>query len=92
MHSPNFGLMGPSLLRANVLSELKSIQFLELQVHDNLKHRLDVIPDLGLSTSFGGYVTLHGVRRILSSILLQIECMFPLKMASMTSMGLLVNL
>lgn len=52
--------MGPSLLRANVLSELKSIQFLELQVHDNLKHRLDVIPDLGLSTSFGGYVTLHG--------------------------------
>ena len=38
--------MGPSLLRTNVLSELKSIQFLELQVHDNLKHKLDVIPDL----------------------------------------------
>ena len=38
----------------------KSIQFLELQVHDILKHKLDVIPDLCVSTTFGGYVTLHG--------------------------------
>lgn len=60
MHSPNFGLMGPSLLRTNVLSELNSVQFLELQVHDNLKHKLDAIPALDVSTTFGGHVTLHG--------------------------------
>ena len=52
--------MGPSLSRTNILSELKSIQFLELQVRDNLKHRLYAIHDLGVSNTFGGYVTLHG--------------------------------